>query len=201
MDSTTGPRVLIVIIFLQNHKRKECHLTYGANTTLQSSSSSFREQHNKIEYTLDPLIAGVTYDYNVTCTVDMELDEQVSEFRFTNRGMFLTGIQLRKLCVACTAGIVFYFLAGCFLCDLIPNKDVITPLNQLCLEIPNGLVCYNGHLPGAVAVYVCNKDYILYGDSTRECGQDGLWSGQVPQCQFHLNSTSTPTILGTYTLL
>ena len=48
-------------------------------------------------------------------------------------------------------------------------------------------------------MYVCNKDYILHGDSTRECGQDGLWSGQVPQCQFHLNSTSTPTMLGTFT--
>ena len=95
---------------------------------------------------------------------------------------------------------MFYFLVGCFLCDLIPNKDVITSLNQLCLEIPNGLVCYNGYLPGAVAVYVCNKDYILHGDSTRECDQDGLWSGQVPQCQFYLNSTNTPTILGTYTL-
>ena len=81
---------------------------------------------------------------------------------------------------------------------LVPNKTETTSLNQLCLEIPNGLVCYNGYLPGAVAVYVCNKDYILHGDSTRECGQDGLWSGQVPQCQVYLNSTSTPTILGTY---
>lgn len=65
---------------------------------------------------------------------------------------------------------------------------------QLCLELPNGLVCYNGHLPGAIAVYICNKDYILHGDSTRECGQNGLWSGQVPQCL--INSTSSPTILG-----
>ena len=92
VDSTSGPRVLIVITFLPHHKRKECHLTYGANTSLHSSSSSIHEQHNKIEYTLDPLIAGVTYDYNVSCTVDMELDEQVSEFRFTNRGRFSTGI-------------------------------------------------------------------------------------------------------------
>ena len=200
MDSTTGPHVLIVITFQPNHKRKECHLTYGANTTLQSSSSSIREQQHEIEFTLDPVVAGVTYDYMVSCTVDMELDKQVSEFRFTNKGMFSTGIQLRKLCIAYTVGIVFYFLVGCFLCDLIPNKDVIISLNQLCLEIPNGLVCYNGHLPGAVAVYVCNKEYILHGDSTRECGQDGLWSGQVAQCQFYLNTTSTPTILGTYTL-
>ena len=35
---------------------------------------------------------------------------------------------------------------------------------------------------GSVATYKCNSGYILSGDSTRECGSDGNWTGQQPQC-------------------
>lgn len=63
--------------------------------------------------------------------------------------------------------------------------------NQLCLELPNGLVCYSGNLPGATAVYICHKDYALHGDSSRVCGEDGLWSGQVSLCLLHTDSNST----------
>ena len=34
-----------------------------------------------------------------------------------------------------------------------------------------------------VATYTCNTGYTLTGGSTRTCGSDGMWSGDVTVCQ------------------
>lgn len=95
VDSTSGPHVAVLIGFLPNHRSKHCNLSYGYNATLQSSSLSVKEGDYKIEYALHPLVAGVTYNYNVSCSVVFELDGHVSEF--TDQGMFTAGIDLTLL--------------------------------------------------------------------------------------------------------
>ena len=75
--------------------------------------------------------------------------------------------------------------------DLIPNGNNISFINPLCLEVPYGVVCYSGLLPGAVAVYVCKEDSILRGVISRVCGSSGVWSGQVPLCEQHMLNIST----------
>lgn len=35
---------------------------------------------------------------------------------------------------------------------------------------------------GALADYSCKENYTLVGDSTRRCGDGGIWSGHQPQC-------------------
>ncbi|XP_014245415.1 CUB and sushi domain-containing protein 3 [Cimex lectularius] len=37
---------------------------------------------------------------------------------------------------------------------------------------------------GAEAVYTCDKNYTLVGESKRQCGDSGVWTGQQPQCLF-----------------
>ena len=80
-----------------------------------------------------------------------------------------------------------YEHAGCFLKDLIPEGDEVVHINELCLDLPqDGIVCYNGLSPGAIAVYMCsNEDYnsILKGNISRICMEDGEWSGgELPEC-------------------
>ena len=58
------------------------------------------------------------------------------------------------------------------------------------VEIPNGVVCYNGSSTGAEAVYFCNDGYQLEGEGRRVCQSDGLWNGSVPTCDLII---STPT--------
>ena len=35
---------------------------------------------------------------------------------------------------------------------------------------------------GAVAIYMCSSDFVLRGNSTRECLVNGSWSGSKPTC-------------------
>ena len=35
---------------------------------------------------------------------------------------------------------------------------------------------------GAVAIYMCSSDFVLKGNSTRECLVNGSWSGSKPTC-------------------
>lgn len=57
------------------------------------------------------------------------------------------------------------------------------------VEIPNGVVCYDGSSTGAEAVYFCNDGYRLEGERRRVCQSDGLWNGSVLTCDI---ITSTP---------
>ena len=83
--------------------------------------------------------------------------------------------------------------------DLILAEESILFLNDLCLELPNGLVCYNGHLPGSSAVYICREDHSLqHGDGSRVCEESGEWSGEVPVClPLTGYNTTDATITGT----
>lgn len=58
------------------------------------------------------------------------------------------------------------------------------------VDIPNGVVCYNGSSTGAEAVYFCNDGYRLEGERRRVCQSDGLWNGSVATCDLII---STPT--------
>ena len=47
---------------------------------------------------------------------------------------------------------------------------------------------------GHTAIYSCNADYNLVGDSTRTCQRIGQWSGSAPACQgiYVINLASFP---------
>ena len=92
VDVTTGPHVSVSIQLPPHHQSKHCSLIYGPNSTLQNISASVREDHNEIEYTLHSLIAGVTYDYNVFCSIVLEMDHKTAEFIFTDKGTFTPGV-------------------------------------------------------------------------------------------------------------
>ena len=94
VDATTGPHVSVLIQLPPHHmyQNKNCSLIYGLNSTLQNTSASVREDHNEIEYTLHPLIAGVTYDYYVFCSIVFEMDYKTAEFIFSDKGTFTPGI-------------------------------------------------------------------------------------------------------------
>ena len=78
--------------------------------------------------------------------------------------------------------------------DLIPEGYAIVPLGPECVEVPHGMVCYSGLLPGATAVYTGREEYTLHGNDSRMCGEDRVWSGAVPQCDTDTNTTVTHTI-------
>ena len=60
------------------------------------------------------------------------------------------------------------------------NADVIcSPLQNL----TNGYVTNPTYRnEGSVASYGCNVGFILVGNETRTCGNDGTWSGDEPKC-------------------
>ncbi len=52
--------------------------------------------------------------------------------------------------------------------------------------IADGRISYNQRgapFPfGTSATYFCNVGFTLKGDSNRECGRSGVWSGSDPMC-------------------
>ena len=53
---------------------------------------------------------------------------------------------------------------------------------------PNGQVNTPSTLLGSQATYNClGSGYILNGDSSRQCGTDGMWTGSQPECTSKLN--------------
>ena len=61
----------------------------------------------------------------------------------------------------------------------------------MCPELPaieNGMVSWSGLSPGGVATYTCDDGFILVGDPTRICRDDGTWSGEEPTCERKLLS-------------
>ena len=52
------------------------------------------------------------------------------------------------------------------------------------LSLPdNGRVSQLGNTPGSLAVYSCDENYQLSGESPLTCGSDGQWSDVAPTCQ------------------
>ena len=50
-------------------------------------------------------------------------------------------------------------------------------------DIDNGMVSWTGLSPGDVATYTCDSGFILVGDPTRMCRDNGTWSGEEPTCE------------------
>ena len=54
-----------------------------------------------------------------------------------------------------------------------------------CEDLPNpenGQVTLSGTTPGSTATYICNNGFMLQGVSSRNCMDDGEWSGEAPTC-------------------
>ena len=73
------------------------------------------------------------------------------------------------------APIVIKLLSIVIMCPALPDID-------------NGMVEWSGLSPGGVATYTCDPDFILVGDATRICRDDGTWSGEEPTCERKLLS-------------
>ena len=66
------------------------------------------------------------------------------------------------------------------------NLTNITILNDDCETLsdpPYGQVILSGTTNGSMAMYVCDSRFVLTGDATRVCQDDGYWSGEEPVCQ------------------
>ncbi|KAG1682277.1 CUB and sushi domain-containing protein 2 [Nymphon striatum] len=48
-------------------------------------------------------------------------------------------------------------------------------------ELEDDRTTYN-----ATAVYICDENHILVGETNRKCGKDGKWKGETPQCLYNL---------------
>ena len=46
----------------------------------------------------------------------------------------------------------------------------------------NGVVNVTTRTVGSVAMYACEGQFVLNGDSQRTCQEDGEWSGEAPTC-------------------
>ena len=47
----------------------------------------------------------------------------------------------------------------------------------------NGNVNQFGNTPGDLAIYSCDDNFELSGETMRTCGQDGQWEGEAPLCK------------------
>ena len=47
----------------------------------------------------------------------------------------------------------------------------------------NGSVTFDSALFGGIATYFCDEGYVLTGAESRECGEDGAWSGVAATCE------------------
>ena len=65
---------------------------------------------------------------------------------------------------------------------LVVNCTMLSPPINGRLDVTS-----NTTVPGGFsATYFCNVGYNLMGDSTRECQDDGSWSGSAPVCDREL---------------
>ena len=63
-------------------------------------------------------------------------------------------------------------------------------------SIPNGEVDYPNQEPDTTATYSCNNGFVLVGQETRKCGQDGQWTGEQPSCKIYtIRSTQICNLL------
>ena len=63
--------------------------------------------------------------------------------------------------------------------------------------IRNGtVVAPDGTTYGALATYSCEPAFQLEGSATRNCGADGTWDGETPQCVLRGNCSADPCVHG-----
>ena len=56
---------------------------------------------------------------------------------------------------------------------------------DLCNTLPapeNGNIDASVRTVGSVATYTCNSEFVINGESERNCQADGTWSGAAPTC-------------------
>ena len=76
-------------------------------------------------------------------------------------------------------------------CILFHNVHLLLYIVIMCPPLPpidNGMVEVSDLFPGGVATYTCDPGFILVGDPTRICRDDGTWSGEEPTCERKLLS-------------
>lgn len=74
--------------------------------------------------------------------------------------------------------ILLYYSA--FLLHCHPSPGITCPV----LSNPaNGQVLVDSRVFGSVAIYVCDDGFVLVGEGTRVCSENGQWSGTEPQCE------------------
>ena len=61
-------------------------------------------------------------------------------------------------------------------------KCEIVKCDKLDEILPNKFYISSGHNFGDSVQYVCNEGYYLVGSSERDCGADGQWRGDIPDC-------------------
>ena len=45
------------------------------------------------------------------------------------------------------------------------------------------VIVLNGYSVGSTIEYLCDRNYELIGNNTRNCQEDGTWSGRTPICK------------------
>ena len=88
VDYITGPHVSIVIRHTVSHHNKivNCNISYGENATFEYNITYGMET----AYKLPQLMAGVTYNYQVTCFI--EDGQTTKNYFFRDTGSFAPGI-------------------------------------------------------------------------------------------------------------
>ena len=78
------------------------------------------------------------------------------------------------------------------------NVCVLVPLFLAivvdCMELSpfeNGNIILSNTTYLSMAMYECNKDFLLLGEASRVCTDSGMWSGEEPTCQGMLNYART----------
>ena len=60
-----------------------------------------------------------------------------------------------------------------------PSCVIVCPVLE---NITNGVVMQSGIMVGSTATYACAPEFMLIGNDTRQCQDDGMWSGEKPSC-------------------
>ena len=65
------------------------------------------------------------------------------------------------------------------------NGNIQTLSTVNCPELSDptdGAVTLTNRTEGSIAQYTCNSGFVVSGESSRECGADGRWSGEELTC-------------------
>ena len=68
IDSSTGPSVSIFVEQLPQKKSNKCTIRYGSIYADSENSSKIMGNGSEISYQFPPLIAGATYNYEISCS-------------------------------------------------------------------------------------------------------------------------------------
>ena len=66
---------------------------------------------------------------------------------------------------------------------IMPNFVILATCEDL-IDPANGAVSIDNpsRVAGSSATYICNANFLLSGNSQRDCQTNGMWSGAAPVC-------------------